>query len=116
MYKPTHIVGVARGGLIPAVMLSHMLNIPMETLGISFRDNKVTHHTKFKPIKKAKYLIVDDINDSGTTFKVVTDIFKNRRLQHRTAALINKEKSDFDVDFYGEMFYHDDWITFPWEK
>ena len=115
-YKPTHIVGIARGGLVPAVMLSHRLNLPMETLGVSFRDNKATHHTKFKPIKDARYLIVDDINDSGTTFKVVTDIFKNRRLQHRTAALINKEKSDFDVDFYGEMFYHDDWINFPWEK
>ena len=115
-YKPTHIVGIARGGLVPAVMLSHRLNLPMETLGVSFRDNKATHHTKFKPIDNARYLIVDDINDSGTTFKVVTDIFKNRRLQHRTAALINKEKSDFDVDFYGEMFYHDDWITFPWEK
>ena len=115
-YKPTHIVGIARGGLVPAVMLSHHLNLPMETLGVSFRDNKATHHTKFKPIDDARYLIVDDINDSGTTFKVVTDIFKNRRLQHRTAALINKEKSDFDVDFYGEMFYHDDWITFPWEK
>lgn len=115
-YKPTHIVGIARGGLVPAVMLSHRLNLPMETLGVSFRDNKATHHTKFKPIKDARYLIVDDINDSGTTFKVVTDIFKNRRLNHRTAALINKEKSDFDVDFYGEMFYHDDWITFPWEK
>ena len=115
-YKPTHIVGIARGGLVPAVMLSHRLNLPMETLGVSFRDNKATHHTKFKPIDDARYLIVDDINDSGTTFKVVTDIFKNRRLQHRTAALINKEKSDFDVDFYGEMFYHDDWINFPWEK
>ena len=115
-YKPTHIVGIARGGLVPAVMLSHQLNLPMETLGVSFRDNKATHHTKFKPIQDARYLIVDDINDSGTTFKVVTDIFKNRRLNHRTAALINKEKSDFNVDFYGEMFYHDDWITFPWEK
>ena len=115
-YKPTHIVGIARGGLVPAVMLSHRLNLPMETLGVSFRDNRATHHTKFKPIDDARYLIVDDINDSGTTFKVVTDIFKNRRLQHRSAALINKEKSDFDVDFYGEMFYHDDWITFPWEK
>jgi hypoxanthine phosphoribosyltransferase len=115
-FKPTHIVGIARGGLVPAVMLSHHLNLPMETLGVSFRDNKATHHTKFKPIDDARYLIVDDINDSGTTFKVVTDIFKNRRLQHRTAALINKEKSYFNVDFYGEMFYHDDWINFPWEK
>ena len=88
----------------------------METLGVSFRDNKATHHTKFKPIKDARYLIVDDINDSGTTFKVVSDIFRNRRLIFATSALINKEKSGFNVDFYGEMFYHDDWINFPCEN
>ena len=115
-FKPTHIVGITRGGLIPAVMLSHSFDLPMETLGVSFRDNRATHHTKFKPIDDARYLIVDDINDSGTTFKVVSDIFRNRRLIFATSALINKEKSGFDVDFYGEMFYHDDWINFPWEK
>ena len=115
-FKPTHIVGITRGGLIPAVMLSHNFDLPMETLGVSFRDNRATHHTKFKPIDDARYLIVDDINDSGTTFKVVSDIFRNRRLTFATSALINKEKSGFDVDFYGEMFYHDDWINFPWEK
>ena len=115
-FKPTHIVGITRGGLIPAVMLSHSFDLPMETLGVSFRDNRATHHTKFKPIDDARYLIVDDINDSGTTFKVVSDIFRNRRLTFATSALINKEKSYFNVDFYGEMFYHDDWINFPWEK
>ena len=115
-FKPTHIVGITRGGLIPAVMLSHSFDLPMETLGVSFRDNRATHHTKFKPIDDARYLIVDDINDSGTTFKVVSDIFRNRRLIFATSALINKEKSGFNVDFYGEMFYHDDWINFPWEK
>ena len=115
-FKPTHIVGIARGGLIPAVILSHSLNIPMEVIGVSFRDNKATHHTKLKPIKDANYLIVDDINDSGTTFSVVSQIFKNRRLNFTTAALINKKSSSFSVDFYGEMFYYDDWINFPWEN
>lgn len=114
--NPTHIVGIARGGLIPAVMISHELDLPMETLGVSFRDNKATHHTKFKPIDDANYLIVDDINDSGTTFKVVSDIFKNRRLTFSTAALINKKSSGFAVDFYGEKLDNDDWINFPWEK
>ena len=115
-FNPTHIVGIARGGLVPAVMLSHQLNLPMETLGVSFRDNKATHHTKFKPIKKAKYLIVDDINDSGTTFKVISDVFRDKRLDFKTAAIINKKSSHFSVDFFGEMFYYDDWINFPWEN
>jgi len=117
-WRPDYIVGLTRGGNIPATIISNMLDIRCEAMKVSFRnDDRVdTNFWLSRHATDSNILIVDDINDSGTTFKVVTDIFKNRRLNHRTAALINKEKSDFDVDFYGEMFYHDDWITFPWEK
>lgn len=37
-WKPDYIVGLTRGGLIPAVMLSHYLNVPMWTLNVSLRD------------------------------------------------------------------------------
>lgn len=37
-WKPDYIVGLTRGGLIPAAMLSHYLNVPMHTLNVSFRD------------------------------------------------------------------------------
>lgn len=37
-WRPDYIVGITRGGLIPAVMISHYLNIPMHTLGVSLRD------------------------------------------------------------------------------
>ena len=60
--------------------------------------------------------IVDDINDSGTTFKVISDVFRDKRLDFKTAAIINKKSSHFTVDFFGEMFYYDDWINFPWEN
>lgn len=38
-WRPDYIVGLTRGGLIPATMLSHYLDVPMHTLNISFRDN-----------------------------------------------------------------------------
>ena len=38
-WRPDYIVGIARGGLIPATMLSHYMNVPMQTLNASFRDN-----------------------------------------------------------------------------
>ena len=71
---------------------------------------------KWNTDKAKDILIVDDINDSGMTFSVVSQVFKNRHLHFITAALINKEKSGFNVDFYGEMFYDDNWINFPWEN
>ena len=37
-YKPDYIVGISRGGLTPAVMLSHLLSVPMHTLKVTLRD------------------------------------------------------------------------------
>ena len=37
-WKPDYIVGLTRGGLIPAVMLSHYFSVPMYALGVSLRD------------------------------------------------------------------------------
>lgn len=39
-WRPDYIVGLTRGGLIPAVMLSHYLNVPMWTLNVSLRDGE----------------------------------------------------------------------------
>ena len=38
-WRPDYIVGLTRGGLIPAVMISHYLNVPMYSLSVSLRDN-----------------------------------------------------------------------------
>ena len=52
----THISGLSRGGLIPAVMVSHKLNLPY-TDKILWSDDKVIRNT----------LLIDDICDSGET-------------------------------------------------
>ena len=105
-WRPDYIVGITRGGNVRATNISNMTGIGCEALKVSLRDdNRVSESACWMAEDAFGYphsdsggqgkniLIVDDINDSGTTFKVVTDIFKNRRLQHRTAALINKEKT-----------------------
>lgn len=37
-WRPDYIVGITRGGLTPAVMISHYLDVPMKSLDISLRD------------------------------------------------------------------------------
>jgi len=79
---PDYIVGITRGGLLPALYLSHWLDIPLETLKISLRDHTDTEsncwmasdafgfstgETKTDPALRKKILIVDDINDTGAT-------------------------------------------------
>ena len=40
-WRPDYIVGLTRGGLVPAVMISHYLNVPMYGLSVSLRDNNM---------------------------------------------------------------------------
>lgn len=82
-WVPDYIVGLTRGGLIPANLISQYLEVPMETLKVSLRDDTsqpesnlwmaedAYGHTVFDPMcsgdGRKKILIVDDINDSGAT-------------------------------------------------
>lgn len=78
-WRPDYIVGLTRGGLVPAVMISHYFNIPMHALGVSsnFEGNESNlwmaedafgyHNGKSAPDRRKKILIVDDINDTGKT-------------------------------------------------
>jgi hypoxanthine phosphoribosyltransferase len=87
-----YILGMPRGGLIPAVMLSHKLNIPL------FRPGMVLNN---------KVLIVDDICDSGLTlqkYNVIT-----------TASIHTKETASVQPTFHYEVV-DKDWIVYPWER
>ncbi len=88
-WKPDYIVGITRGGLIPANLLSQYTGIKMHTLNVSLRDGDGGesnlwmaedalgvvpsdqrhvwgNHAHIERLKK-KILIVDDINDTGAT-------------------------------------------------
>lgn len=84
-WKPDYVVGITRGGLVPANLISQYLNIPMHTLKVALRDNpdcesncwmpedatrlEMTETQGFPQFehRRKKILIVDDINDSGAT-------------------------------------------------
>ena len=38
-FRPDYVVGITRGGLFPAIMISHYLKVPMHALDVSLRDN-----------------------------------------------------------------------------
>ena len=87
-WRPDYVVGITRGGAIPAVMISHYFNIPCETLKVSLRDGGQCESNcwmaedafgyiptdmregidkRSDATYQKKILIVDDINDSGAT-------------------------------------------------
>lgn len=110
------VLGVERGGLIPAVHLSHRLQIPLKTLSWSSQLKDGSMLTWFI-LRNKKILLVDDIVDSGKTF---LEIF-GKYWDMDTAVLIynNINESKIKPDYYGRMINRKDtpeWFDFWWEK
>ena len=110
--KPKQIVALGRGGFVPGVQLSHLLDIPVVPLMWQTRDG----HINEKYVTDKHTLIVDDINDSGRTLMDVCtkNIWDG---SYSVAVLLHKYTSEFTaVDYYAEIADNDKWYVFPWEK
>lgn len=101
-WRPDYIVGIARGGLPLAVMLSHRLKIPMYALGISLRDmgglesnawmseDAYGYVSEFSLTdtnitnERKQILVVDDINDTGATFNWLKNDWKSLCMPNST--------------------------------
>jgi hypoxanthine phosphoribosyltransferase len=164
-WKPDYIVGLSRGGLIPAVMLSHYLNIPMWTLNVSLRDGDskesnlwmaedalgpqsrerlVSDENDIAGILSAaselleqgetykNILIVDDINDQGTTLNWIMNDWRSSCFPDddtwdevwnenvKFAVLVDNLSSNCNVkmDYVGmeiNKAENNVWVDFPWE-
>lgn len=130
-WRPDYVVGLTRGGLTPANLISQYLDVPMETLKVSLRDSDIGPESKpwmaedafgyevHDPMAsgdgRKQILIVDDINDSGATLNWIKSDWKSSCLPDdprwideiwnhnvRFAVLVNNEASEFtDVDYAG---------------
>lgn len=145
-FKPDYIVGLTRGGLVPAVMLSHYLDVPMHSLGVSLRDSSgfgpesncwmAEDAYGYKSLDEQdpkNILIVDDINDSGATLNWIREDWQSGCMPDDTdrwntiwgnttrfAVMVNNEASDFkDVNYVGQSINKLEepiWCVFPWEE
>jgi len=145
-FRPDYIVGLTRGGLVPAVMISHYLDVPMHSLGVSLRDGDgygpesncwmAEDAYGYKSVDDQdpkRILIVDDINDSGATLNWIREDWQSGCMPDdedrwnsiwgnttRFAVMVNNEASDFkDVNYVGQSINKLEepiWCVFPWEE
>ena len=132
-WRPDYVVGLTRGGLLPAILISHYLDVPMETLKVSLRDGQEKEHNLWMPEHAAEgknILIVDDINDSGATLSWIKQDWQDSVARAdwdaiwndnvRFAVLINNEPSEFkQIDYSAlEINKLEDprWVNFPFEE
>ena len=135
-WKPDYIVGITRGGLVPANLLSQYTSIKMNSLDISLRDggdcvsNLGMAEDAFKG---KKILIVDDINDQGSTVNWIKNDWPSGCFPNdptwstiwgdnvRFAVLFDNLSSNFSrkVDYSAKEINkaeEDVWIVYPWER
>lgn len=117
------IVGIARGGLIPAVMLSHRLCVPtfrsyfVSTYdGMNKTGQTICDDQFFLENGGDDWLFVDDIMDTQTTANHVLDKFPRASLavlfSHRYG-LVNEANENRIIR--GRVRLSDNWLVFPWE-
>ena len=118
---PDIVLGINRGGCIPGVYLSHRLKRPHEVLDVRLRDHTATPNLDVLEKlaqKQNKILIIDDINDTGATFRYILDKFGKPK-NIKFAAVINNKPSPVQMDYQGYEINKDEnpqWIVFPWEE
>lgn len=114
-----YIVGVTRGGLIPAVFLSHILGIPMVAINWSTRDSgiKCIGNDTIQLLMGKRVLIVEDIVDSGKTLSELIDSLRDICSFHIAALIYNTSQNIvpefYDVTIDRNEYAH--WINFFWE-
>jgi hypoxanthine phosphoribosyltransferase len=83
--------GIKRGGLIPAVMVSHKLGLP------------------WSDVMYPNTLVIDDICDTGVTLRGIVGC--------NTAVLHYKpHTSCFKPNIYAQIHKGDEFIYYPWER
>ena len=115
-FVPDVVIGLSRGGLQPAVMLSNYFDVPMIPVSLALRDHQV-ERLDFEIDPGKKYLVIDDINDTGATLERLSQYMVEA--QWRSAVLINNLPSPFEPDYQGTEINKDEedvWVVYPWEE
>ncbi|WP_408929865.1 phosphoribosyltransferase [Corynebacterium sp. YSMAA1_1_D6] len=119
---PDLIVGVARGGLIPAGAIGYAIGVKeMGAINVEFYTD--IGQTLPEPIllnpqldtdslKDKKVLVVDDVADSGKTLDLVVNLLEQTASEVKSAVIYTKPTTIFEPDFSWKKT--DQWINFAW--
>ncbi len=124
-YEPDTIVGIARGGLVPARILSdrmwikNLLSVKTEHWGITAtKDGNATLKENLNgKLDGKKVLVIDDITDTGESLRIASEHVKSLNPESmKTATMLHITRSGFVPDYFAEEIDEKGWtwFIFPW--
>ena len=119
---PELIVGVARGGLIPAGAIGYAIGVKaMGAINVEFYTDigetlpeplVLSPQLDMDSLAGKRVLVVDDVADSGKTLDLVVNLLKETAAEVRSAVIYTKPTTIFEPDFSWKKT--DQWINFAW--
>ena len=124
-WSPDFLIGIGRGGLVPATYLSHRMGIALLSVDYSSKVAGFAEDLLAQLAKRVAggehILLIDDINDSGATIAFL----RHRLLDQgavperlRFGVLIDNSRSRERVDYRARTIdraIDKSWFVFPWE-
>lgn len=124
-WQPDFLIGIGRGGLVPGAYLSHASGMTLLSVDYSSQvfafAGELIRQLAAKSMDGKKLLIVDDINDSGTTIAQLRSALGEAGAVDgniRVAVLLNNIRSVAHADYWAREIDRStdkSWFVFPWE-
>ena len=109
-WRPDYVVGITRGGLQAAVMISHYFDVPMHTLKVSLRDDANASESNLWMAEDAlgtrQERYVEDEQDIGAILEAASDLLNFN----------NNYKNILIVDDINDSGATINWILNDWQS
>ncbi|MEI6242625.1 MAG: phosphoribosyltransferase [Chlamydiota bacterium] len=122
-FDPDVVIGISRGGLVPARLLSDLLDknglfiirVAFYTaMGKTQKEPKLLQGIEKDIVQGKSVLLVDDVADSGRSLAfAITYLQSFSPREIKVATLHYKRRSCVTPDFYAKL--EERWIIYPWE-
>ena len=120
-WRPEIVVGIAKGGLIPAVYISSAFQVDLFPIKLSSRHNeKIVYKEPVwfvyptEIVRGKKVLLVDDISAAGRTLKIASEKLKNLGATEIRTATIAAHKESPRPAYV--VLVTDALIVWPWDR
>ena len=114
-YVPDIIVGIVRGGLVPARLLSSELGVKdMYALTVKkVEEERKVANDILENINGKKVLLVEDMLETGKSLIVAKEYLEKKGAEVKTACLYTMPMSEIKPDF--SLKEITEVVPFPWE-
>ena len=123
-YIPDAVIGISKGGAIPAALIADMLGVRnvdlMQISHWTFNYRRGTVDLRCMPstdISGLRVLIVDDVADTGSTLKAAKEVVERLSAAEVRTAVIDYKvvSSRYRPNYYAYVWSEWVYIVYPWE-